>query len=102
MNSLFAATPPGSSARFHDTIDFSGHWWFAALDQRWFATGADRCLTQVVGIHESGQDVWIQLQTLGEQLRDFTIRVQPGMDLADVVRAIEKQIRPGLVSALAK
>jgi hypothetical protein len=70
-------------------------WWFTALDHRWFGVGAERWLTQVVGIHEDGGDIWIQLQSLGEQLRDFTIRIIPGMTVADVVGAIETQIRSG-------
>ena len=98
MNNPSPATSPGRPAFFHDAPGGSAHWWFAALDQRWFSTGADRWLTQVVGIHEAAEDVWIQLQTLGEQLRDITIRVQPGMSLADVVRAIEMQIGSGIAS----
>jgi hypothetical protein len=95
VKNLSAAPPPGRPIFFHDALGGNAHWWFAALDQRWFSTGADRWLTQVVGIHEAGEDVWIQLQTLGEQLRDVTIRVQQGMSLGDVVRAIELQIRSG-------
>jgi hypothetical protein len=40
-----------------------------------------------------GGEVWIQLQSLPEQLRDFTIRVRPEMSIEDVVTAVEAQIR---------
>jgi hypothetical protein len=91
----------GPALFFQDAPDGAARWWFAALDQRWFSTGADRWLTQVVGIHEAGEDIWIQLETLGDQLRGVTVRVQPRMSLAEVVEAIETQIR-SLVTALAK
>ena len=69
------------------------NWWFTALDQRFFAVGAERWRTQVVGIHRDGLDVWIQLESLGEQLREFIIRVTPGTTVNDVVKAIETVIR---------
>jgi hypothetical protein len=69
------------------------HEWFTVLDQRPVSVGAERWRTQVVGIHEDGPDVWIQLQPLREQLRDLTIRVRPGMSVDEVVTAIERLIR---------
>lgn len=98
MFNLSAAIAFDRPVFFHD-LDGNAHWWFSALDQRWFSVGADRWLTQVVGIHEDGGDIWIQLQTLGEQLRDFTIRVLPGMSLPDVVKTIESQISTGIAAA---
>ena len=71
----------------------NAHWWFSALDQRSLAVGADRWLTQVVGVHVEGGEVWIQLQSLPEELQDFTIRVGPEMTVDDVVTAVEAQIR---------
>ena len=67
--------------------------WFTALDQRLLSVDAERWLTQVVGIHQDGSDIWIQLQPLREQLRDFTVRVRPGMSIDDVVTAVAAQIR---------
>jgi hypothetical protein len=101
VNNLSGATPMARAVFFNDAPGGAARWWFAALDQRWFATGADRWLTQVVGIHEAGEDIWIQLETLGDQLRGVTVRVQPRMSLAEVVEAIETQIR-SIVTALAK
>ena len=70
----------------------SAQWWFTALDQRSLAVGADRWLTQVVGVHVDGGEVWIQLQSLPAQLHDFTIRVRPEMSVDDVVTAVQAQI----------
>jgi hypothetical protein len=69
------------------------HQWFTALDQRLLSIDAERWLTQVVGIHQDGSDIWIQLQPLREQVRDFTVRVRPGMSVDDVVTAVAAQIR---------
>jgi len=98
VNDLSLSSTSGRAAVFDDATVGSANWWFAALDQRWFGDGAERWLTQIVGIHEDGGDVWIQLQSIGEQLRDFTIRVCAGMSVADVVGAIERQIRSGAPS----
>jgi hypothetical protein len=68
-------------------------WWFAALDQKPLSIGVERWLTQVVGVHLDGDDVWIQVQPLREQLRDFTIRVAPGMGVDDVLGTIVTLIR---------
>lgn len=76
-----------------DTASSTAHQWFTMLDQRPVSVGSERWRTQVVGIHEDGSDVWIQLQPLREQLRDLTIRVRPGMSVQDVVDAIEALIR---------
>jgi len=102
VNNLSGATPLGRTVFFPDAPDGAARWWFAALDQRWFSSGAERWLTQVVGIHEAGDDIWIQLETLGEQLHGVTVRVLPGMSLADVVQAVETQIRSGVVSDLVR
>lgn len=82
-----------TTATSQGTPGSAAHHWFAMLDQRPVFVGAERWRTEVVGIHEDGSDVWIQLQPLREQLRDLTIRVRPGMSLEDVVGTIEKLIR---------
>jgi hypothetical protein len=92
VNNSSAAIPPVQTHVIDESLSGSAHWWFSALDQRWFAIAGDRWLTQVVGVHEDGGDVWIQMQTLGEKLRDFTICVRHGMSMPDVVRAIESQL----------
>jgi hypothetical protein len=83
------ATPPGQHFALNETLQGSAHWWFAALDQRWFSIAGDRLLTEVVGVHEDGGDLWIQMQTLGERLHEFTICVRHGTSMPEVVRAIE-------------
>jgi hypothetical protein len=88
VNNPSVVTPPGNP-HINDTLHGSAHWWFAALDQRWFSIAGDRTLTQVVGVHEDGQDVWIQMQTLGERLHEFTVCVRQGMSMPEVVRTIE-------------
>jgi len=93
VNNLSPATPAGRTPVIEETPRKSAHWWFTALDQRFLVVCADRWLTQVVGVHVDGREVWIQLQSLPEQLRDFTIRVLPDMSVEDVVRAVEAQIR---------
>lgn len=93
MSNLSPATHSAVASVGSETPRENAHWWFTALDQRSLAVGADRWLTQVVGIHVDGGEVWIQLQSLPAQLHDFTIRVRPEMSVDDVVTAVEAQIR---------
>lgn len=93
MNNLSPATSKAGALEREAPPRSNAHWWFSALDQRSLAVGAERWLTQVVGVHVEGSDVWIQLQSLPEQLQDFTIRVRPEMTIDDVVTAVEAQIR---------
>lgn len=93
MNSLSPATSTERAPAADEPPVGHAHWWFTALDQRPLAVGPERWLTQVVGVHTDGSDVWIQLLPLREQLRDFTIRVSPGMSLDDVLGEIQQLIR---------
>ena len=93
MNNLSPATHAGGPLVIDEAPRGDAHWWFKALDQRSLAVGAERWLTQVVGVYVCGGDVWIQLQSLPEKLLDFTIRVRPEMSVDDVVTAVEAQIR---------
>jgi hypothetical protein len=78
---------------FDGMLSRDNQWWFAALDQRFFSVGPERLRTQVVGIHRDGPDVWIQLESLGEQLREFIVCISPGTTVNDVIAAIEMLIR---------
>jgi hypothetical protein len=93
VNNLAPATPAAGAPNIEEAPRGNAHWWFTALDQRSLAVGAERWLTQVVGVHVKGSEVWIQLQSLPEQLQDFTIRVRPDMTVDDVVTAVAAQIR---------
>jgi hypothetical protein len=93
VSKLSSTKDAAISAVSDDTGGSAAQQWFTMLDQRPVSVGAERWRTQVVGIHEDGSDVWIQLQPLREQLRDLTIRVRPGMSIEDVVTAIETLIR---------
>jgi hypothetical protein len=93
VSKLSSANGAATAATSHDTAGSTAHRWFTMLDQRAVSVGAERWRTQVVGIHEDGSDVWIQLQPLREQLRDLTIRVRPEMSVEDVLSAIETLIR---------
>ncbi len=92
MNSLSPVSRAGSASD-EEASRPDAQWWFAALNQKPLSIGAERWLTQVVGVHLDGDDVWIQVQPLREQLRDLTIRVSPGMTVDDVVRSIATMIR---------
>ena len=93
MSDRSSATLPTGAPLGSDAARGDAEQWFTALDQRLLSVDAERWLTQVVGIHQHEGDVWIQLQPLREQLRDFTIRVRPGMSVDEVVTAVEAQIR---------
>lgn len=93
MSNLSPATVSGAVPVINVSPRENAHWWFTALDQRSLAVGADRWLTQVVGVYVDGEEVWIQLQSLPAQLHGFTIRVHPEMSVDDVVTAVEAQIR---------
>jgi hypothetical protein len=93
VNNPIPATHAAGAPNIQEAPRGNAHWWFTALDQRSLAVGPERWLTQVVGVHLEGGEVWIQLQSLPEQLQDFTIRVRPDMTVDDVVTAVEAQIR---------
>ena len=93
MSKLSSTNGAATAVMSKDPANPTAHQWFTTLDQRPVSVGTERWRTQVVGIHEDGSDVWIQLQPLREQLRDLTIRVRPGMSVEDVVTAIETLIR---------
>lgn len=93
MNNLSPATPAGNTLAINDAPGAEAHQWFSVLDQRLLSVGTERWLTQVLGIHQDGSDIWIQLQPLREQLRDFTIRVRPGTSVEEVIAMVEGLIR---------
>ena len=93
MNDLSQAVPAGPALALNDAPRAEAHQWFSLLDQRLMSVGTERWLTQVLGIHQDGPDVWIQLQPLREQLRDFTIRIRPGASVDEVLTSIETLIR---------
>ena len=92
MNTLSTAVRAGGAV-IDMTPTRDAHWWFKALDQRSFSVGAEQWLTEVVGIHLDGLDVWIQLESFGAQLRNFIIRIRPGTTLNEVLAAVESLIR---------
>jgi hypothetical protein len=72
--------------------------WFAALDQRLFASG-NRCwTTRVVGVHLEGFHTWIQLEFAEHPGRSFLLHLTPWAGLHDAINIIRSEIVRGCVN----
>jgi hypothetical protein len=66
--------------------------WFAALDQRPFASGNGVWTTRVVGVHLDGPHTWIQLEFAEHPGRSFLLHLTPWAGLHDAVSIIRREI----------
>jgi hypothetical protein len=66
--------------------------WFAALDQRPFASGNGVCTTRVVGVHLDGPHTWIQLEFAEHPDSSFLLHLTPWAGLHDAVSSIRREI----------
>lgn len=69
--------------------------WFAALDQRTFAAGAQRWTTRVVGVHVERLHTWIQLEFAEHPDSSLLLHLTPWAGLHDAVNMIRAEIVRG-------
>ena len=70
----------------------AARWWFEALDHRQFAVAGQHWTAQVAGIHMVRFDVWVQLDLAGVSPRSIVLHITRGMNVPDVLAAIESMI----------
>lgn len=66
--------------------------WFAALDQRPFASGNGLWTTRVVGVHLNGLHTWIQLEFAEHPGRSFLLHLTPWAGLLEALSIIRGEI----------
>jgi hypothetical protein len=69
--------------------------WFAALDQRPFASGNGLWTTRVIGVHLDGHHTWIQLEFVEHPGSSFILHLTPWTGLHDAVNIIRAHIVRG-------
>jgi hypothetical protein len=69
--------------------------WFAALDQRPFASGSGVFTTRVMGVHLDGLHTWIQLEFAEQADSSFLLHLTPWTGLHDAVSIIRREIVRG-------
>ena len=62
--------------------------WFKALDHRRVGSGKRAWDVIVTGIHASGADCWIQLESAADQTRQLILRVSSQTTVEDAVQAL--------------
>ena len=62
--------------------------WFRALDGRIVQIGATTCMTQVLGIHGEGADLWIQMACAENPQLSLVLRVGPATRIGEVVERL--------------
>ncbi len=62
--------------------------WFAALDQRMIHVGAERWRAHVLGIHEEGGELWIQIVQAHDTTRSIVIHCWHMQGVEEVIAAL--------------
>jgi hypothetical protein len=65
--------------------------WFTALDQRQIGNGAGAWIAQVLGVHEEGDALWVQVAPTDDASATIVLHVSPMTHLGDVVKALERR-----------
>jgi hypothetical protein len=82
-----------TSARRHgeSTGVSSADRWFAALDQRQIGTGASSWVAQVLGVHDGGDELWVQLSPIDNVDATIILRLTPETSLEGVLVALSQR-----------
>ena len=62
--------------------------WFRALDGRIVQIGATTCMTQVLGIHEEGSELWIQMACAENPQLSVVLHIGPATRIEEVVERL--------------
>jgi hypothetical protein len=62
--------------------------WFQALDGRIVRIGASTCMTQVMGIHGEGSELWIQMACADNPELSLVLHIGPATRIEDVVERL--------------
>jgi hypothetical protein len=67
-------------------------WWFEALDQRSVDFRGEHSIVQILGIHEDGANLWIQIERVDVR-RSGVLRVRAGISLDEALVAIKAALQ---------
>ncbi len=81
-------TQPGSADRVVARPGSAADTWFRALDGRILRIGATTCMTQVLGIHGNGSDLWIQMACAENPALSLVLHVGPATRVDDVLQRL--------------
>jgi hypothetical protein len=86
MNAL--DTPNRSGIPSSERLGLDADAWFAALDGRAVQVGSDKCITQVLGIHESPSGLWIQVSCADDPVMNVVLVVSATTRIDDVLERL--------------
>jgi len=81
-------TQSASAARVAAPSDTAADAWFRALDGRIVQIGAVTCMTQVLGIHGEGSDLWIQMACAQNPQLSVVLHIGPSTRIEEVVERL--------------
>ena len=81
-------TQPGSADPVVAQPSTAADAWFRALDGRIVQIGASTCMTQVVGIHGDGSELWIQVACADNPELSAVLHIGPATRIEDVVERL--------------
>jgi hypothetical protein len=81
-------TQPGSADHVAAQPGTAADAWFRALDGRIVRIGANTCMTQVLGIHGEGSELWIQMACADNPDLSVVLQIGPATRIEDVVERL--------------
>jgi|SRR5688572_30473745 len=81
-------TQSGAAAPVAAQPDTAADAWFRALDGRIVQIGTTTCMTQVLGIHGEGSELWIQVGCAENPQLSAVLHVGPATRLEEVVERL--------------
>lgn len=81
-------TRPGSAARVAAQPGTAADAWFRALDGRIVQIGTTLCMTQVLGIHGEGSELWIQMACAENPELSVVLHIGPATRIDDVIERL--------------
>ena len=81
-------TQAASADRVAARPDTAADAWFRALDGRIVQIGATTCMTQVLGIHGEGSELWIQMACAENPQLSVVLHIGPATRIEEVVERL--------------
>jgi len=81
-------TQSASADRVAAQSDSAADAWFRALDGRIVQIGAVTCMTQVLGIHGEGSELWVQMACAQNPQLSIVLHIGPATRIEEVVERL--------------
>ena len=88
MDALDTQSGSASADRVADRSSTAADAWFRALDGRIVQIGATTCMTQVLGIHGEGSELWIQMACAKDPHLSVVLHIGPATRIEEVVERL--------------